>query len=761
MSVIAEDDELTRPDPTPRVRAVWTTVAAATTAILLAVMYVWDSAFFLVDDKRFQYLPVAMDIGRRLRAGEWLPVIDPSLGPSGNYSLDIQYGVFEPTHWVVAIALSWFTNLELAAFVWALCFSVLLTVGTAVLAYRLAMPGAWPAVAGLSVAMAGWILFWLVPDWIPGLVSLAWLPWLWWAWVGGGERPRARDCIGIAVFSYLVVAGGWPSTWMAAAALVVGLVVEAVVRRSAGSRRRAWLGPLALRCAASLAGVISGALTLIPLYHAGVGHFTVREGHISNDNFLIVNLWDVLSFAAPQLTGDVSSFGGKTTLTVPVFFTAWFAVVAFWCVRWDRRMWRRPGVVAAFVGCILMLLLTQSPSIVGPLRDQIRQLEGVQFFFVIGVCALACRGAWVVTKARAAAVLLTLAAMGCISWARTPNGLRGAEGILLVMVAALVLLLVGARAARFVVVGTLVSIVALTVVAFGLHHQVTSTPGHELANRLTPGRLHLTTADEPILAIYAKGTPPEWVVWQRDGVGRAFGNLRAVGRMSPGYSSIGQRAYRARFCIEVAQGNGCPSQPARLFHREPTTSVPWVDLLGYRTIVIQSAVRQRVFERAAGPQWRLVDSGAAFKEYQRSGPVSVAGRITHIVGRASVRTVSLSNETQTYDVAARTRSMLVFRDLYWPGYQATLNGHPMPVHPLDSMLITVALPPGSHGRLTVSYVPLHLTPVVVLPAASLVLLSAVSLAAWRRHRDDSSSAAVHGDEHARQPGDTESLQNPV
>src|SRR5580765_2231555 len=87
-------------------RAAGLAASAASTALLMVIMYWRDVNFFLVQDKANQYLPVARDIGRRLRSGEWLPVIDPNLGPSVNYSLDIQYGLFDPVHLAVAAGLS-------------------------------------------------------------------------------------------------------------------------------------------------------------------------------------------------------------------------------------------------------------------------------------------------------------------------------------------------------------------------------------------------------------------------------------------------------------------------------------------------------------------------------------------------------------------------------------------------------------------------------------------------------------------------------
>ncbi len=727
--------------PASRSGAGWLLVSAATTALLMGVVYLWDGTAFLVDDKRNQYLPVAMDIGRRITAGEWLPVIDPNLGISGNFALDIQYGLFEPTHWLVDIGLSRFSDLQLAAFVWSLVFEVLLAVGTTALGSRLQMAGPWASAAGLAAASGGWVFFKLSPGWMPGLVSIAWLPWLWWAWIGvrrrgssetSYRRLRFRDCLGVAVFTYLVIAGGWPATWLAFGAMVVGLGLEAVVRRDPAAGVREWLEPLLLRGLAALAGLTAALLCLLPLYNAEA--FTVRGSDIGNDNFLTGNLADMLAFAAPQLHGDILTFGGQTTLQLPVFFAVWFGVVVLWCTRWDVTVWRRPGLVTAVAGCLLMLLLTQVPSSMGALRDPIRQLAGAQLFFAVGVCALAGSGRWLVTAPRAVGVAASVAAMGWLSWARQPAGPGTLTGIIVVAVAGALLLWAAARMPGYTAVTAIVTTLGLSLLTFGLYHGDPEPSDTQQPDRLTAGVLALTKADGPIFAAYGSGNPALWDRWQNDGVGRAFSDLRAEARIAPGYSSLGQRGFRLHICVRVAQGNGCPSELSRLFTSEPTTGQTWADLLGYRTILVAGDHQQRRFETLAPAMWHLVASGADFNEYQRSSAASVAGRVTGVIGQADITVTALSNESQSYDVRTPGGARLVFRDLFWPGYEATLNGAPVPVGVLGGTLLTVRLPPGSDGHLQISYVPLTPRALIAFPAAAAVLLGAVGLWILRSRR---------------------------
>ncbi len=402
-----------------------------------------------------------------------------------------------------------------------------------------------------------------------------------------------------------------------------------------------------------------------------------------------------------------------------------------------------------------MLLLTQGPSAIGPLRDQIRELSGVQFFFAVAVCALASSQPWVITRLRILGIFGSLAAMGWISWSRDPHRVQ-AVGIVVVAVAAAALVAVAWRALRLTGVAALVATFGLTLMAFLAVWESGSLPTMVKPRVETAGKLGLTLADEPIFDISGSGSGHVWSLEQTDGVGHAFTDLRAGARIAPGYSSIGQRYFSRHMCID-ALGLGCAREPVRLFQREQTTGRTWADLLGYRTVVVAHP-EQRLFESVAPPQWHLVQQGLEFAEYQRSGRIAVAGRVTDVIGQATISAESLDNQTQSYHVSSPNGARLVFRDLYWPGYVATLNGHSLSIDPLDKTFVSVRLPAGSQGTLRVSYRPLSTASLVVLPLLSFLLLLGVAIWSYRRTR---TLARVDGDEEADEPGHRDPLENPV
>jgi hypothetical protein len=86
------------------------------------------------------------------------------------------------------------------------------------------------------------------------------------------------------------------------------------------------------------------------------------------------------------------------------------------------------------------------------------------------------------------------------------------------------------------------------------------------------------------------------------------------------------------------------------------------------------------------PVWRDDD----YKDELVAAPVEVAG------GLAEVRAIDDAGSRQAYAVNAATDSELRFRQLYFPGWVARLNGTPIPLGPSKAGNIQLTVEPGRH-----------------------------------------------------------------
>ena len=701
-------------------RATWQAVSVVGTAALLSVLRLTHPWFYLAYDKRNQYVPVLQDMGRRLRAGDF-PAVDPNLGSGGNFSLDPQYGLFDPLHLAVATLLSFVDDPYLAGWLLTAPFVLGLGWGTTALLQRLGVTGVWGAAGGVAGATSGYVFFRL-GFWWPGSVGAAFLPWFWWAWVG---EARVRRLLAITLFAYLVVASGWPSAWMALGLVSVGLLVEAAARHD---------GPgcappqaCVARAAAAAAGAAIGAVNVVAVARAS--HWTTRDLGVQNSYEHVVNWADALSFAMPYLHGDLFSHGGSPTVAAPLFFFGWFLLALVWMTGWHRGVWRERGVLTAGVALGLAMLSTQLPSDLGPVRLPSRQLAAVQFFAVVFVMLAWRASPSRLTVRRILGILATFAAMALVAWSRTPDDVEvllgaGASLLALSVLIALCRLRGLAWAGAWTVVATLV----LTAVAMFLQY-----PEGPARVTVHETGISMKAGEAPGLLMLPKRYAPE--SWLEEGVGAGFSSLSEDNRYAPGYSSVSQRHYDSRLHIRTPSGRtGSGGIPA-LFVREPSTHERWVDLLGYRVVVVhRSSVP--AFERAAGESWEEVARTEHFVKLARSAATGSGvgrdaepdGRVTAVLGDVDVNAKKIGAEQQTYDVVTRNGGRLVFRDLYWPGYVATLQGTPVPVTPFKGTLVSVTLPPGSYGDLLVRFRPMSPKALVAtLGGGSLLLLLSMGL----------------------------------
>jgi hypothetical protein len=727
----------------------WTALSLAALVVVLRVTYAYNDRFLFSGDKQAQYLPAMRDIGHRLGAGEF-PTIDPNLGTSGNFAMDLQYGLYNPAQLLTSILLSHTEDLVQAAWLWSSVLLAILCAGTCALLRRLGLAGAWAAAGGLAAATAGFTYYWLAPSWMPALAGLAWLPWWWWAW--HSRRADPWSLLGVGVFSYLVVASGWPFTWVAFVAIGLGSLIEDIVRRRDG---------LALRSVSSLAGVAAGATVAVPLMLSV--DYTLRSTSVTDNGGGLINLAEILDVASPVLGNHIERLTTHN-FDAPLTLVAWFVVVLAWGVSWSRQTFRSPGVIGAGFATLLCLALTQMPSVVGPFRLGLRNLEGFQLSLTIFVLAAFAGTPATWTRHRMVGVAATIVSCGYVAWARFPNtpGVLGAG--FLVLACGVVLTAALATPSHLlppVATGwwktserpsvrqplrqTVAGVVALvtTAVITGCAVQHNSNPqgvdhGVQASGVVAPSAIK---PGVPTLYLYQPVVGEQEAVRLRDGLGWGFTALTPDQRILNGYSSIGQTYVNHQLCIGW-QGDSCVPIVKRLFEPQPATGRTYADLLGVQQIVATPKFAAKM-RKYAPDQWRLVARLNTVSVFRRPPPPEI-GRITDIVGRATARPVKVTHEQQTYDVATSDGARLIFRDLYWPGYTASLDGEPIPVGSVSHEFVSVTLPPGSAGELTVRFVPPGADLRLALWLGGAVILACCMVVAFlrRTRRAEPSSAST-------------------
>jgi len=140
-----------------------------------------DPKFFWNDDFQGQAMPFFEEIARSWREGEW-PILSRNSWCSGNLAGEFQYGTFSPSVTAFVLAI-WSLPLSLPAKAAALAIVHLIWLATGVFVLGrlrgLTVPLA--TTAALATSLCGWLIAWSATNWISFVIGFSWVPWVWWA----------------------------------------------------------------------------------------------------------------------------------------------------------------------------------------------------------------------------------------------------------------------------------------------------------------------------------------------------------------------------------------------------------------------------------------------------------------------------------------------------------------------------------------------------------------------------------------------------
>jgi hypothetical protein len=184
-----------------------------------------------------------------------------------------------------------------------------------------------------------------------------------------------------------------------------------------------------------------------------------------------------------------------------------------------------------------------------------------------------------------------------------------------------------------------------------------------------------------------------------------------AGELEFGYRGLARWEPQRLEAAGVSVGWKLEGNPARLvpsYPDEPVSRGFWVGQAGW--VKDASSATELALDGAA---WRET----VFLEGREARPTSPPpGAPSH----ASVSAAAVADglNSTVWEVTCPADGWFVLRDLYWPGWRASVDGQPAPVVPADGAFRAVKVSAGHH-RIKFAYLPL-----------SLVLGAAVSAVAW-------------------------------
>ena len=699
-------------------------------AVLLA-----DARHFFTDDTEAQYSPLWVMLGRHLREGHF-PLLIPDQWMSGNYTME-EAGLFNPPQLLIDLIAPSVDNLAVYTTIVKLLFSVIAALGV----YRvcLAYGGRvqWAAVAGIAFPLSGWFLFFDEASWMTSLTGTAWMVH---AWASAVRYARGRGGpIPVFVFLYLAISVEYVFPAVESALMLVAVAVGEIVFQ------RAWRPVARLTAVAACAGLVGLSTYLPSMLSATVSWRGTSQ--INNDPFLTVPWSESLNASLPATAPAFDSWWGYIQ-PLPMTYIAWFLIPALAFVDWRRARdaWRELSAVALFA--VIFLMWTAGPGTVGPLRWPARVLPMVALGLLVLVCVLLGRfGTTAGWRGRFAAAGVLIGLLWVRTFSADPHdvGWHVLSAAAVAAVGAVVVWLARTRGAG---AAAALTVVAMLPIAYG---QVASVQPNMMSYRFPADRAAAKAAFPRFDGVTLQLGDRALVPPNERNLDGAYGSL-VVGnyakdveqRYVNGYTPNGHYWFGNMLCMRW-DASVCPDAYRRLFNPEPSTGRTVADLMKIDRVVLQKAMFPDAESHPAPDGWTWVDVPG--HEHYISALERVGGPISGVNGRIAdargvgAESTSESGTSSSVRVSSPEGGRVVFARLGWPGYRATLDGHPVPIRTVAGSFVAVDIPPGTdRGALTVTWRPPGWKIGIASAAVGLlgvVVLQVVFVRSRRRNSSDS------------------------
>lgn|GEM_PF-3021435 len=708
--------------------------AAFAAAAVLAVHAVRPD-YFHTDDAINEFLPNSRGIWRMISSGQ-LPVLNSDVLSGGNLLVDFGRGPFHP---ITLLASTGWALGGASTVALLMAFLILFTTssGTYLLARAgLALSRERSALAAVTVACAPTMVGIFLTSWWNNGVGVAGYLWAAGALFWVARTPRAGRLVLLATATWALFATGWPPSYIAFALTAILVAVQSY-RAAAGSF---WTRARTPALAAT--AVIAGSLLAAPLIseYAALGSQLERVSELHNMyNFLTPTVGQLLAFANPVSGDFLSVFGGYRWIAVPIGFATLVALVAiFFSSAADGRRLLKvdPVFQLLLANTALFYLMTQLPTQIGPTRWSLRYLPYATAFLVVATFYFLTHTERVWSRKRLAWAVgaVTVGAL-YTSW-RVTDQVRDpyhtvALPLAYLLVTATVLWLYRRPGRRRAVE---VALVGAGLLLTGL--QIPAQGGFFT----TPARLPDLTAARELSHLSDGGFVLDAVSGSRlnDWAPRVVSSvyLMADVRLINGYDPVGQAAY-TDLLTSSTHGVLTPASLDVLAGPAPAPfeSSCWLDAMRVSAVLTDA-------DPTTGRHQRLTDCG--FSLHSTRGHVSLflqsrSGDGTYSVASGPVHVsvdTQIGDRLETAQVSnpGNTPATIAFARMWWPGYQAELDGQPLEVGSLAGVLVTVTVPAGSSGELRLSYQPSSWTKApILIGLGMLLLLIAVGGSRWSRH----------------------------
>lgn len=701
-----QDDEQSQ-----RGRFRWLAATVGVALILALIPLRWHPRLYFQDDTENGAYGVWFHLGQSLASGN-LPILNPSVWASGNYTAEGQWGTWNPLTMLVGLIVYSAPDAVVVSSIIKITFLVVAAAGCHLLARSYGVPPALAFVVGIAVPLNGFTMFFDAPSWVTGEMAWALLPFFWLelrSLLSGRRNP-----IWAFVFGYLIVTIGYVAGTVAVGFVLLAVGIDCLLRRR-------WLNATKI-AAVGVALVLVAVVVFLPgVLSAAV---TNRSGMvINNDEHMGVDLSGLVSSTiATAFPLMPSWWWSGYSAPAPAVYVAWFLpLVAF--LSWRRVRTLLPEIRDLLLFAALALLFVLLPTTIGPLRYPVRFMP-----YLALVAVLLCVVLFARTRAKLPSKLALLGALGSIgfgmygAWAQVPDrflqvlvaGSLAAGGLTVCW-----LLARGAKpsAWRWGSIGLIAVVIAVTTVATTLVQHKT-TAGSPLsiagvpADTSIPKGVLSGVENDVIVVGDPLDYPQDESTWSRTLMANTW--YLSPASVQNRYQLVGYARYNGLLCMRYLGGT-CPELLNALFEVRPETGLLLADEIGVDNIQILKksfgkqkpaasngyVLRDFVIDVRPVPEgWHVVSDDGEIALWSRDVPVGPSGGLVwQSEGTRATEISRTDTEVRLrIDEVPENGGRAALSRLPWPGY--SVEGAVMSA-PVDGFLLAVDVPAGSEGSTVV------------------------------------------------------------
>lgn len=702
-------------------------------AMLLATLVgsllpvVRNPRFYFWDDTAGVAVGVWQRIPETLLSGR-IPFLESDMWRGGNLIAEAATGMWNPV--VLGLMLGTYPIDDVAvAITVAKVALFLITSGGVFLLARGYGANAWmSAVAGVALPLSGWSIFMDGSSWINGTAIMAFTPWAWWALRRCHLRGfRPGHILLAVVLAYLVPSTGNPYGFLSLALVFVALGCEALFNRRV--RALWWLVPI------GLASVLLVVVDYLPFLLTSAYGVRAASG-IWNDEFLAVNVSDLLGMSTPTHHPYIKMFGGNP-MSFPGIYLAWFVLPLLPWLKWSGFAvgWRRLSGVLTFGAIFLLFAL--GPSQFGMFRWPARLIPFVYTAIVVLFAVLASRGinrTHFRLRALMSAVVILFGAW--TAYSDVPGAWKW-HGLVTLLVLGGIFVIVrwtgfSARGAVAMIVGSLLFLIPQLILESG---NMNVADYHMPSSRNELRKNFADRSDGLVVQIFdvqkLVGENPADKRW----ADLLAGNMPSVAGMesTTAYTGIGFNAFDNTLCMTY-NGGTCPEAWNALWEKPKGSDRTLADLLGAKYVVLQNGFVQHP-ETPKG--WSVQKRTDIVTVYVRDGAPAHQGTITATGGAVHVSQDARSGPDGEHAMVSTSDGdrQITFGRIAWPGYQLQVDGKVVPTRIGPAGLLTADLPPGlDNARMVLSFTPPGLWVGLAMAGLGAILVAALLVIAARRRR---------------------------